>query len=169
MTALLNSEWLPLWLGACWCLCHLSGYVAIKRRINSEFLVFQYHFQSFFASVLAVVILVAVEWVGITVGAGIIALHIIYSISFLEIWSFSQGSYSSQIIRNIAKNPGITAQQAIALMSHIGNSKRLERVVALQRLRLIKDQEEISLTPAGRCVSNFILGICWLANWKDRG
>ena len=88
-------------------LLHAGLYFAVLRRIPAcvtERGVFLYHFASavcFSVAALTLWLFVPASGASFPFVVGVVMLHGIYSLSFLEIWSLTEGSYSLQIMRAV--------------------------------------------------------------------
>lgn len=109
----------------------------------------------------ATVVVVAISYAAadpaesrISAGFAVVAGHAIFSLSFLELWSLTEGGYSVQILLALAARP----RSATALareFAEIGEGKQRDRIAALQRLGLVSVSENgfMRLTPKGRVAS----------------
>jgi hypothetical protein len=154
---------------------HLLAYLVVMRNIpvfRRERGVFTYH---------------AVAFVGLTIGvlaawatapsvettqgaiAGI-SLQAIYSMSFLEMWSLSQVSYSLAILDAIAARPGLPCSAAIGRFADTGTMKKQSRLSTLERLGLVRTRGgQVTLSPRGRAVAAGLQALRWVANLHDVG
>jgi len=99
-----------------------------------------------------------------------LSVHGIYSVSFLEVWSLSQGGYSLSILERAAEAPGLCDRESLALLNAIGDKKRSHRLEALRSLRLIADGPHgIVLAPAGRLCCFVFRAVAWAANLRSLG
>jgi hypothetical protein len=134
---------------------HLGLYAAgLKQRpaFGSERTIFLYHL---FSWILCVTIFSG--WALITGGLQLAAMtgalagsvHGIYSLSFLELWSLTQGSYSLSILADISRDPSLS--QVLPSpndLAEIGRQKREARQLVLRNFGLLNERGEI--TRAGR-------------------
>src|SRR5271170_8479003 len=86
--------------------CHLVAYALVLRWIpffRTEFGIFALHVASFLG-LLAAVALRPTNGPGLAAPRIVLgmSLHGIYSLSFLELWSLTQGSYSLAILERVA-------------------------------------------------------------------
>jgi hypothetical protein len=95
-----------LCLGAVWCLAHLGIFVIVRggTSVASERGIFRFHVASFAA---LAILLAAFVAAGASIGtsAGALALHGIYSLSFLELWSLSEGGFSVTGLLRLSRKP----------------------------------------------------------------
>lgn len=95
------------------------------------------------------------------------SLHGIYSLSFLELWSLAQGGYSLNILEYIHSKGEVGVEADLSQLKQIGSFKKANRIDSLQRLKLIRHQEEqLSLTQFGLFTIFFLRSIAWLVNLK---
>jgi hypothetical protein len=154
---------------------HFALYVGLRRQrstFQTERGIFLYHFISaaLFGGGCAAVVLLSYGDVFGSVALALIAAHGIYSISFLELWSLSQGSYSLSILNGVQSGRIHTRQQLIESFTHIGSTKKLDRLTALASSQLIRrDGAYWRLNRSGVLVATILRGLLWLANIKERG
>jgi hypothetical protein len=154
---------------------HFAAYALFFRRhsfFRTEKGIFLLHFAS--ASVLPVVVfalsLDSGLWVALLCCAAAVAAHGIYSISFLELWSLAEGSYSLTILRVIDSRASPTVDAVSAELGAVGDRKKGHRLASLERLRLVKKEgQTVSLTSHGRYLSVFLRGLQSLANIGEAG
>jgi hypothetical protein len=162
-------------VGLGWCVIHLMAYVAwlrFKDGFYGEGRIFRYHLISATAYSVGALTLVALapSWPAFVTAAGLIAGHGLYSISFLELWSLAQGSYSLSILAGINADSGANSHQLIERFAALGNAKRAGRLGALFQMRLLwRDVDRIKLTPIGRIVSAGCAVLRWLPNLRETG
>ena len=142
--------------GVAYVVCHFALFAAIfrhARAFRAERTIFLYHVTS-----MTVVISVAaamVAWdVRLLAGAvGLVSIHAIYSLSFLELWSLAQGGYSLAILRELSGR-GAPAAVSDDPMRSLGGRKVQARVDSLGRLWLLRSAgDEIALTRLGRATA----------------
>jgi hypothetical protein len=93
-----------------------------------------------------------------------VGLHGIYSLSFLELWSLTEGSYSLSLLMRInSSETGITVEQLSGL-KNIGTTKLAARHESLRRLGLVSDDPVFALTCQGRVCSRLLTFVIWLSN-----
>jgi hypothetical protein len=132
---------------------HLLAYkrVLLPRWpvLRSERGIFAYHAGSYLVANLAVAIAVAArpelhcEWLVFTLGA-----HGIYSLSFLELWSLTQGSYSLSVLAEVDRLGAAATSSRLQELAEIGRGKKTARASALSGLGLMHPDGR-SLTLAG--------------------
>ncbi|PWU09366.1 MAG: hypothetical protein C5B47_03510 [Verrucomicrobia bacterium] len=148
-----------LLLSVSYILSHFVLYIQFVRRSSwgkTERGIFRYHFYSvlgFGASVLA---LCAFYKFGTGLWISALAFHGIYSLSFLELWSLSQGSYSLQLLESIGNESDLSQLRKLSQLQKLGDFKIERRLASLSGLQLIRAQEKnITLTFAGAILASF--------------
>lgn len=157
-------------------IAHLALYLLFLRHrtsFRSERVIFLYHLiPSLILSVaIGGALITAPSTPGTLASAVlIISLQGIYSLSFLELWSLAQGSYSISILISLWNAAQEGKQPNFAVLEHIGARKRAERLDGLKRLGLIQgDKGVYRLTDVGLVAASFIGLIAWFLNLKDTG
>src|SRR5258708_5180991 len=105
------------------------------RAMASESAVFLYHTVPFLLSSIAALRL-APEG-GIIYPFIAIGLHGLYSLSFLEIWSLTEGSFSLSILREIQRASASGTDADLRLLTTIGSRKLYGRLEALLKFGLV--------------------------------
>jgi hypothetical protein len=153
---------------------HLIVYILILRHLPSfqqEGTILRYHVVS--ACVFgALVLLLGV--LGnhrlLIAGSGLIALHGIYSLLSLQLWSLTQIGYSIAILAEVERPRTMTEAAAINLFSEVGEAKRKGRLESLSGLGLLRlDSDRYRATEAGCRVARALRLLQWLANYRDTG
>jgi hypothetical protein len=131
--------------------------------------IFAYHaLSAFFVSltVLVGLALTSSSDVLVTIVA-VVCLHGIFSTSFLELWSLSQGSYSLKILRHVATaDAGDPVNMAV--MEDAGIAHRTHRLEALTTLRIARRRgDALELAPLGQVAAGVLALIAWLANVRQ--
>ncbi len=142
---------------------HFGLYAACLRQrpaFRSERTIFLYHLSSWILCVtifgVAGLINGGLHLAAIT-GALAGSVHGIYSLSFLELWSLTQGSYSLSILADISRDSGLhLTPTPIDDLADIGRQKRKSREIALHKLGLLNELGE--LTRAGH-IAAFALSL----------
>lgn len=136
----------PILLIAGFIACHFLAYGLVFRHIRyfqTETGIFRLHAWSFFIIELALVTLRLCPILGNTqIGAPLFifagSLHGIYSLSFLELWSLTEGSFSLSIINHVAQAKGTCSLQSLVPLSSIGAQKTSSRVSSLTSAGLLR-------------------------------
>lgn len=156
-------------------LLHCISYLRFSRKwsaLASERRVFLYQLASAVPFSLAVLSVAAIcaDPSAISAALGVIFLHGLYSLSFLELWSLAQGSYSISILIRVMQRGALTKARLQEELTHIGQRKKHDRLSALSRLRLLRREgEQLALTVPGHLVSAALQCLVWLSNVKERG
>jgi hypothetical protein len=158
-------EWLAASAG--YVLLHLSLFLLAFRKLPAfarEGVVFAYHFGSALALLTVTVLLVPTgAWPAAWAAIG---LHGLYSLSFLELWSLAEGSYTLAILGRV-EALGATGLLESAQLVSLGEAKRRARVQDLQRLRVVRcNPDGLRLTAWGRLIAAVLAGVAWIANVK---
>lgn len=154
---------------------HLAIYFAYLRglpRFRQEGTIFLYHAVScgvFSAAVLLPGVLSA-DYRLLVAGVGLAVLHAIYSISFLELWSLSQISYSIAMLAEVARRGAMSADALVRELAPMGEAKKEGRLESLGALGLVRlEGGRYRLTERGKPVAGMIRMLRWLANYRDTG
>ena len=95
-----------------------------------------------------------------------ISIHGIYSLSFLEVWSLSEGSYSISILRhlNSAKDP--VSREQLEQLGAIGVQKDINRQAVLLKLGLIRKTgpDSVGATTFGYLLALFFRAVLVISN-----
>jgi hypothetical protein len=163
-----DLDWLPIIFSLLWCGLHLA--VCLTAKPRSERRIFLFHASSFFALAAVLIVWAALASFGLLITLGALCLHGIYSLSFLELWSLSQGSYSLGILDSIAR-VGYTDRPSLMMqMAQIGTNKKTDRIGALYTLGLVNIKgKQASLSARGRLSAAAIGTLRALAGIKDAG
>jgi hypothetical protein len=147
-------------------LAHLAAYVAFVRRSSwskTERGIFLYHYSSFLTFAATTMALCAFFGFRMGLWITLLAIHGIYSLTFLELWSLTQGSYSLQLLEAASKNGDLSHLRKLSELRELGDSKIKQRLAALSGLHLIRGQEgNITLTLLGSLLASFFRLVVWL-------
>jgi hypothetical protein len=154
---------------------HFLLYVLVLRGrplVQSERGIFLYHFGS--AAVFTLVAFcLAVSYfsdAAIAIAIGLSALHGIYSLSFLELWTLAEGSYSMSILTGIASQGTLSRDALIDAFARIGDAKKSDRLSVLSNLSLgRRDGSYWRLSARGQLLAILLNALVWLAAIKKRG
>ncbi|WP_147040747.1 hypothetical protein [Skermanella aerolata] len=144
---------------------HFLAYVVVFREwapFRQERWIFLYHFVSFLMAILAALAAAAVTGqVAALVGAA--AVHGIYSLSFLELWSLAQGGFSLSILDRLKNQDAEGLIRVLAELEAIGARKNQDRTSGLALLGLIRRSsgDRLELTFMGHVVSSVLAGLTW--------
>jgi len=148
---------------------HFLLYALLLRRRQAftwERTIFAYHLVGALglAGALAVWIMVAPQPGDALIALGVVALQGIYSLSFLELWSLAEGSYSISILERVERDGSAATPERLSDLNRIGMRKREDRLDGLRRLQLVRPRgNRIELTGLGRVISGGLRLIGWLA------
>lgn len=136
------------------------------RRLQTESGIFAYHAASYFLLTGALGITGCVldrseAWVGTLFAGG---MHGLYSLSFLELWSLTQGSYSLGILAHIAQAGGSVTPGELIRLQTVGATKKSSRSADLCRLGLVRPDG--ALTLPGRLAGLPLRTILWLSHGR---
>jgi hypothetical protein len=106
--------------------------------------------------------------VSFPVAVGMAAIHGIYSLSTLELWSLSEGSYSLSMLARLAQEP-MSAEKLVSLFRAPGDQKKSARLEALKSSGQITIGENVALTNRGRRMALALLALRRLANFSNPG
>jgi hypothetical protein len=153
---------------------HMIGYFALLRRLNlfaRERAILAYHL---LISAIVLFWVFVIWWnqrIDLSGAVGLLSLQFIYSMTFLEFWSLTQGSYSLQLLSTVCKNDRISRSDLVSRLAVVGDDKKRDRLADLASLGLVQpgQNSEFRLTKFGQC---FVLGVKLLmrvANIKVAG
>jgi hypothetical protein len=143
----------------------------LRRRLQGEraILLYQLSSAALFTLIVGVWSCLDEAW-GLEAFVGSVALHCIYSLSFLELWSLAEGGYSLAILREIDRASRAGEAVRFDTLHSIGEQKRAGRLESLAIKRLVKQRDGIcALTGAGRAVASGLRIFRVLANLRDIG
>jgi hypothetical protein len=153
---------------------HLLLYLALLRYLKvfaGERTIVAYHALAF-AIVFAVVIAAfARGTLGFAALSGLLALQFIYSISFLELWSLAQGSYSLQILLRISQHASSSREEILATCEAIGAEKKRHRLDNLLTFKLAARSADgcIELSTLGAMLVRSLRAIMRFTAIRDAG
>ncbi len=152
---------------------HLLLYILVLRRLppfRREAIIFAYHALSTAVAVMAVVVQAVLDGpqADLYMVVAVIALHGIYSVSFLEVWSLSEGGYSLQIMEHLADAERQGKPVDMDALQAIGIAKQGNRLDGLAGLGLVRQSHDaVELTTAGRLLASLFAGLAWLTHVRD--
>ncbi len=101
--------------------------------------------------------------------AAAVSLHAIYSLSFLELWSLSEGSYSIRMLDRVSRLGVLPESADTSDLERIGASKKANRLGSLLALGLIRREGVgYAATGRGRMAALPLRTLVWLVNIRDR-
>ena len=141
-----------------YCVAHLGTHFLLyvvrfrhSKLAASERAIFLFHFFSAFAlGVASAVIVFAFPSEDVVAAAfACVSAHGIYSLTFLELWTLAQISYSRDVLLR-ARGSDLD-EAAIAALASVGEAKRVARLNALSKSGLVRREgAKWSLTAKGR-------------------
>jgi len=134
--------------------------------VTSERGIFRFHVASFAA--LAILVAIFIAGASIGTGVGALSLHGIYSLSFLELWSLSEGGFSVIALLKLSLKP-LPRASLLAELSTIGQRKKDDRLQKLLSSGLISGGATLTLTERGRWVAKVVRLLRSIANFKEVG
>jgi hypothetical protein len=155
--------------------CHLLAYVLLVRHLawfRREAGIFLYHAVPAAAASACCLALLLVEPTAAHACEAVLAISLqgIYSMSFLELWSLTEGGYSLHMLARFWAAGGTATAADLALLEGLGSGKRSARLAGLLRLALVwADGDRVRLTGRGRVVAGLLRGVAWAVNHKHLG
>jgi hypothetical protein len=151
---------------------HFVLYTLVLRHVrsfSSERVIFLYQVLSFLALPIVLLTLLPQDPEPFPAMAAALSLHAIYSLSFLELWSLSEGSYSLRMVDRVERLGVMPADADVSDLERIGASKKAVRLGSLAGLGLVRqEQGRYTLTNFGRIAAAPLRLLAWLANIGDR-
>jgi hypothetical protein len=153
---------------------HLLTYVAMIRHLRmfaSESMIVVYHALGFAVVFAVAVVAFARGDIGFAALCGLLALQFIYSMSFLELWTLSEGSYSLQILARVSRRGSISREELLTTSEAIGARKKHHRLDDLLALRLIAKTADgrFELSPVGDMLARSLEAIMRLTAIRKAG
>lgn len=154
-------------------LVHTSVYlVGLRQVLRSEFAIFAYHlFPSLLLFALAVAFAMSdLSDDRIAAAVALTALNGIYSLTFLELWTLSQISYSREVLVKAQAGNLHSASSHADHLWRLGDEKRTARLESLRGMGLLASTPDgWKLGRRGRALSAFLQFLLWLPNLRSRG
>ena len=145
---------------------HALAYFVVLRALpafTSERGAFLYHFCSGVLFTLAAAVCwlwVPASQITTALAVGTVMLHGVYSLSFLEVWSLTEGGYSLQIMRAIGDSEAAGQPLSVSELEQVGRGKQSSRTASLEKFGWISRAEgSFRLTPRGRLVATVLYGL----------
>ena len=162
-------------LAAGYIAAHFLAYVLFLRHrpaFRQERVIFLYHFvpACIYFAFASLPMLISFDPSAVLTTVGLISGHGIYSLSFLELWSLADGSYSVSILIFAKAEGKLSPVAAVTRLARLGDAKKSDRLAALSRLGLSRHDGEVwALTGRGQIMASFLRSLLWLANLKNSG
>ena len=136
---------------------HFLIYLAALRHLPGfarESMIAAYHALAFVFVLAVAVAAFARGAIGFAAFCGLPALQFMYSISFLELWSLAEGSYSLQILTMLSRQASTAREEIIAACEAIGAEKKRQRLDHLRTLKLVVKSADgrLELSKIGRII-----------------
>lgn len=162
---MIANHWTSLMaiIGLLWPALHFAVYYFLLRTLlplKTERGIFLFHLFSFFALSVVLASCFLSEHISrnaFTVIIFSLCIHGIYSLTFLELWSLSQGSFSLQLLEAIAANKELPMISTLRAGGDIGADKLRQRMESLRTLGLLSPDG--LLTIPGRIAAFLLYGI----------
>lgn len=156
-------------MAICWFGLSAAVFYSFRTQLASERHIFVFHVGTFGVYSVTVAILWPTLQASPVTLLGLISAHAVYSLTFLWLWSGTQGSYSLSILELLLRSP-TARDKLIVTLSHIGEEKKRARLSSLNRLGLIThDKGYYRISPIGRITAKVLISLRWLANSKGGG
>jgi hypothetical protein len=171
----LGEHGITVAVGLSYLVLHVLLYVFLLRYrplFQSERGIFLYHFASVTLLTLVAFATAITHFSDATlaIATGLSAVHCIYSISFLELWSLAEGSYSMSILTGIASQGTLSRNALIDAFARIGDAKKGDRLSVLSKLSLARRDGHLwRLSARGRLVAVIVNALIWLAAIEKGG
>jgi hypothetical protein len=151
---------------------HLLAYIAVFRHLKvfaAERTIVIYHGLAFAAVFAVVVVAFARGTIGFAALCGLLTLQFVYSLSFLELWTLAEGSYSLQILLRVSRQAWISREEIFATCEAIGAAKKRDRLDDLLSLKFVVKSTDgrFELSTAGRMLVALLRPIMRLAGIRD--
>lgn len=153
---------------------HVLAYIAVFRYLRAfaaERTIVIYHGIAFAAVFAVVAIAFARGSLGFAAACGMLALQYLYSLSFLELWTLAEGSYSLQILLRVSRQTSISREDILASCEAIGADKKRNRLDDLQSLKLIAKSPDgtFRLSLMGKMLVDMLSFIMRLTTIREAG
>jgi hypothetical protein len=172
---ILREHGITIAVGLSYLVLHVLLYVCVLRYrtiFQSERGIFLYHFVSaaLFTLVAFAAAITHFSDATLAIAAGLSAVHYIYSISFLELWSLAEGGYSLSILAGIASRGTLPRSALIDVFARLGDVKKGDRLSVLSKLSLAHRNGNFwRLSARGRSVAIIVNALIWLAAIEKGG
>lgn len=146
--------------------------VALRRRLRSEAAIFLYHLLPTVTLCVCSVIFVLISMTEERIASVItlISMNGIYSLTFLELWSLSQISYSREVLVKVKSGHLLSISSHADDLAEVGNKKRMERLHSLCEMGLLlRTTDGYGLSTRGKFIARALQFLNWLPNLKSRG
>jgi hypothetical protein len=171
-----TSAHVIFFVGALAFLCaHFALYCVVLRHntsVSSERGILLYHVKSaILLGLTGVVFVLAAPDTSLALAAFAAgaACQGIYSLSFLELWTLSQISYSREVL-SLATREKLTRPEVVLRLAAVGDRKKADRLGALIGLGLVRQQGETwVLSRRGLGAALLLKSLLWLPDSRSHG
>jgi hypothetical protein len=135
---------------------HLALYISVLRHLPAfaeESVVFRYHVLPAVFGVGGTIVVVLCDPLSdaLAIACLVVGVQGIYSLTFLEFWSLTQGGYSIRILNAALRAAANQKAPDFSSLVQFGNDKVLLRLTNLQHLALVEQSGEMwRITHIGR-------------------
>jgi phosphoglycerol transferase MdoB-like AlkP superfamily enzyme len=146
--------------------------LALRSTLRTEASIFLYHLLLAFALLVFSVVFVVTSMTEERIASAItlISLNGIYSLTFLELWTLSQISYSRELLIKAKANKFLSTSSHVDELARLGDRKRSERLQSLCDLGLLLPTDDgWKLSTRGKLIAGLLQLLNWLPNLKSRG
>jgi hypothetical protein len=154
-----------------WIAGNLFLYAVVLRHrpaFTRERMILGYHVLSFVIMPWCLALLSASREILWAPLIGAMSLHGIYSLSFLELWSLSEGGYSLRMLDRVERIGRLPLEAEIKEWREIGAAKTSQRLRSLEGNRLIRKTGGIyQITSMGRIAAAGLRALAWVAHLKE--
>jgi hypothetical protein len=156
-------------------LLHILAYFAVCRHLQifrQEKVIFLYHLSSFV--VVVGIFGIRCCWLpslnNLFELVFAFAVHGIYSLSTLELWTLAEGGYSLSILMEFETARRNGTERNVNKIASIGDSKKVNRLSGLEKMGLLTQTgDTVTITGLGAKIAGILGLIVWLANVKKEG
>lgn len=146
--------------------------LALRSTLRTEVSIFLYHLLLAFALLVFSVFFAVTSMSDERIASAVtlVSLNGIYSLTFLELWTLSQISYSREVLMK-AKSGNLTFNSSnVDELAAIGEKKRSDRLQSLFSMGLLLPTTDgWILSTRGRLFAGLLQLLNWLPNLKARG
>jgi hypothetical protein len=154
---------------------HFGCYLIWIRNLSwgrSEKGIFAYHALSFIAllSIGCASVIIVTDEDSLAAVIGGCSLHAIYSMTFLEFWSISEGSFSFAVLSRI-RSATLATNHIVSEFTVLGAAKKTSRIESLVRLKLIRRDNTRAwrLTARGQGAAAIARVLLWVSATREHG
>jgi uncharacterized membrane protein len=148
----------------------LLYFLFFREKARTEVKILGYHLSLCLFLVIITSLFIKSQYSSFSAIILLASIYGIYSLSFLELWTLSQISYSREILLK-ARNGKISENNDnFITLQNLGEQKRIARLNSLKIKRVVILKNGLwHLTFLGQFIAYFLSIILWLPNIKNRG